>query len=124
MAAHLWTQLLGEAAAVAAWLNARDPAAVPRWAWAALLVLAAAVAGRVGGRVLAALMQAVLVAAAVLVAWQMVRLPGPVRTAAPAPPACALEGLCSPSAGTPQRSTATAGEQAPQAVQLTAARAG
>ncbi len=96
MIAHIWSPILHDATLAAAWLDARVPATVPRWGGAALLVLVAAVIGRIGGRVLAGLVQLALLAAAVLVAWQMIRVPASVHAALPA--ACLLEGTCATSA--------------------------
>ncbi len=109
MKTHLWPQLVRAAAVAAAWLNARDPAHLPHWVWAALLVAAAAVLGRVGARILAGLLQVALVAAALLIAWQMISAPGAVRAAAPA--ACTLEGTCGqmPNSAAPSQNAAAAG---------------
>ena len=105
MVGHIWAPVLHESALAATWIDARLPAAVPRWVWAGLLVLAAAVVGRIGGKVLAGLMQLALIVAAVVVAWQMVRTPAPTRAAAPM--ACVLEGTCA--ASTPPGQTSGAG---------------
>jgi|GEM_PF-7020224 len=121
MIAHLWSPLLHDAALAATWIDARVPPTVPRWAWAAVLVLVAGVIGRIGGRVLAGLMQLALLAAAVLIAWQMVRGPAPVHAAAPA--ACVLEGTCAasgPAAATSGTATSQGGTTA--AIALTAVR--
>jgi hypothetical protein len=117
---HLWTRIMHEAAVVAARLDGRVPGSLPHWAWAVLLVVVVAVLARVGARVLAGLLQLCLVAAAVLVAWQMLQLPG-AAPAARIPPACVLEGTC----GTPTvRSGAPAAEPAGRAVQLAAPASG
>lgn len=86
MLAALWPHILAWAEAAAGWLDARDPAGLPPWAWAGLVVLAALVVGRFGGRLLVGVVQLALVAAAVLVAWQMVRVAAPLR--ATVPPSC------------------------------------
>ncbi len=102
MAAHVWARVVRDATWLARWLDARDPATVPHWVWAVLVVVLAAVVGRFGGRLLTALVQFALFAAALLVAWQMIQIPGPARVAAP--PACVLEGTCAAGgATTPQQ---------------------
>lgn len=126
MFAHVWPSVLQDANLSATWIDARVPAAVPRWVWALLLVLAATVIGRIGGKVLAAVMQLALVGAAVLVAWQMVRGSLPTVPAhLTAPRACVLEGTCTASAPAPKTAGATAGPQgqaAPASVPLAQVR--
>lgn len=103
MSAQIWPHVVQAAAAVAARLDGREPATLPRWLWAALLVAVVVVLARVGGRILVGLLQICLVAAAVLVAWQMLQVPA-ASPASRVPPACVLEGTC----GTPASATAGA----------------
>lgn len=104
MLPHAWPDMQNSARSVAGWMDARLPAAVPRWIWAACTVLVALVIGRIGGRVLAGLVQLALLAAALLVAWQMVQ--APALTGAALPRACALEGTCARTPATTSAGTA------------------
>ena len=58
-------------APLAVWAAAKDPAGLPRWAWAAAIVLAAWIVGRIGGRLAAAVLRWALLAVGVAVAWQV-----------------------------------------------------
>jgi len=74
--ALLWAEILRAFSTAASWLSAREPAGLPRWVWAGLVVLAAYAVGRIGGRVLVGIFRLVLLAAAVLIGWDLVHAAG------------------------------------------------
>jgi len=59
---------------VAAWLAARQPHELPRLVFAGLIVAAGWAAGRFGARLIASLIQLALLAAAVVVAYDILRM--------------------------------------------------
>lgn len=66
-----WAQAMHALSLLAGWLESREPAGVPHWAWAALLVVAGLAAARIGGRMLAAAFQIATVAAALVIGWHV-----------------------------------------------------
>lgn len=73
---HLWAYVWNSLGAAAAWFGRTEPAGLPRWLWAGLIVLAAYVVGHIGGRVLVGLLRLALLAAAVLIGWDLLHAVG------------------------------------------------